>query len=93
MTKVCISCINPDLKEIILQEVDDPGLRALPECADGSAIGFSFPDARDTGRRKRAPSAYNRFMGDCIRGGSADVPVPQRMKACSVQWKEKKAKG
>lgn len=46
----------------------------------------------------RKPSEYNIFIGECLRG---EVPAvkfnegdkqPQKMKACAVEWNEKKKK-
>lgn len=95
---VILRCIRPDIKEALLAEVDHPGLRALPKCGDGSAIGFAMVpggtklvkyvpeadvEAPSGPRKKRAPSEYNLFIGKCMKQGEA-------MKACSVQWKQKR---
>ena len=95
---VIVRCIRPDLKEMLLREVDYPELRALPKCGDGAAIGFAVledpsrlvkaPEGESEeriSRKKRAPSDYNLFIGKCMRG-----PNGKPMKACSIRWKEEK---
>jgi len=42
-------------------------------------------------RSKRAPSAYNLFMRDCIKGKSG--PIQQRFKACALEYKQRKERG
>lgn len=44
-------------------------------------------------RTKRAPSAYNIFMGECVKELGSDVPIQERFKACAVKYKELKEKG
>ena len=51
-----------------------------------ACIISSAPSAKGV-KKKRKPSAYNIFIGDCMRGGGKD------MKACSVEYKAKKKAG
>lgn len=85
---VCIVCLNPDVKALLLEHVDDPNLRALPPCPDGAPVGLAI---EGRGRRKRPASEYNRFVADCIRRRAKGVPVQEQMRTCSVEWKRKKA--
>lgn len=97
---VCIRCIDPVLKDELLKQVDDPGLRALPKCGDGSPIGFAVApgdlvrapkpgDVQRGPRQKRAPSAYNIFIGSCMKAKTG-VAFPERMKSCAIEYKAKK---
>lgn len=94
---VILRCMRPDLKEMLLKEVDHPGLRALPKCGDGSAIGFAIvegtvrlvkeiPEVKVGSRR--APSEYNLFIKQCLpvqRG-----PQSEKFRACAVKWRQRK---
>jgi len=43
--------------------------------------------------KARAKSAYQVFMGECIKGKAKDgAAVPQRMKECASEWKTEKEK-
>lgn len=86
---VCIVCLNPDVKALLLEHVDDPNLRALPPCSDGAPIGLAA-EGRDRGKKRRA-SNYNRFIAECIRRREKGVPVQEQMRTCSIEWKQKKA--
>ena len=42
-------------------------------------------------RGTRAPSAYNIFMGKCVREpGMKDKPHRERFKGCAARWKREK---
>ena len=41
-------------------------------------------------RKKREPSQYNLFVGECIK--AKEGPVTERMKSCALEWKEEKKK-
>ena len=42
-------------------------------------------------KKKRAPRAYNIFIGKCMKGcGNETQPCAERMKSCAVEWKSKK---
>lgn len=46
-----------------------------------------------TQKGKRAPSAYNIFIGKCMKGcGNDTQPCAERMKSCAVEWKSQKGK-
>lgn len=38
-------------------------------------------------KKKRKPSAYNIFVGDCQRSRPEGAKVTEHMKVCSVRWK------
>lgn len=39
-------------------------------------------------RKKRKPSAYNIFMGSCVKGKSGRIQ--DRFKSCAADWRSKK---
>ena len=71
-----------------MKEVTERVLKAIPACPLGETIGIStvevsdVPIAADTEKKKkRKPSAYNNFTGDCMRGGQ------KTMAECAAEWK------
>lgn len=38
-------------------------------------------------KKKRSPSAYNLFIGDCVKEQSDDKPVKDRFSTCVINWK------
>lgn len=47
-----------------------------------------FPDGTVTGRKKRAPSKYNLFIGACVK--SRTGKIQERFKACAGEYKRQK---
>ncbi len=82
----CKPCIGEGIKSSLLKEY--PGLEELldkiPTCSE--ALGIELcPCAEEGGgrRRKRAPSAYNTFIGSCMKQGKG-------MKDCAAEYKRSK---
>ena len=91
-----IKCLSPQVKKDVLAVLMDGGAtpqmlkqaEKLDVCNDGKAIAFGRGKGGGTGR---APTARNKFIGQCISEASkkANHPaVPDLMRACSRQWKE-----
>ena len=86
----CRPCLGADVKEAILKEV--PGLKEiLGKVAD-------CPDRREItlcGRGKRQPSAYQEFVGQCMKGKGIKsfAEAPQAIRSCAAEWRERKGKG
>ncbi|MFH1486992.1 MAG: hypothetical protein ABIH46_13045 [Chloroflexota bacterium] len=85
MPKRCEPCLPSLLRDALLEAIEDSSLRrevsALPECKAGKA-------------GKRAPSAYNLFIKECLasknlkgKGFGAAAPF---MKECAAEYKRKK---
>lgn len=51
------------------------------DCETGTPIALDV-------KNKRAPNAYNVFIGQCVR--SKTGPVTERFRACVAEWKTKK---
>ena len=81
-----IRCLAPELKQLLHDQTGDPRIGKIPDCENGEAIGFS----KRGGGGTRAPSAYNLYMGACIKERPPGMPVPERMKSCAVEWKKRK---
>jgi len=69
----------------MILKIDDDGCRLMRD----AAITVYGKEEKKT-RKKRAPSEYNIFIGECIKGETG--PVPERMKTCAIEWKEEKKK-
>jgi hypothetical protein len=80
---ICL-CVSRPVKELLLEQARKPPtsknafkfIEELNICGDGAAMQVS------TGREKRAPSEYNIFIGDCMRGGT------KNLKTCALEWKQ-----
>jgi len=100
---VFLQCISEEfrqmLKELSMTPVTLHFLRLTPECEGSRDLmlkGGKMPskmnmtddedDAPKT-KKKRKPSAYNIFVGDCQRGRPEGTKVTEHMKVCSVRWK------
>ena len=71
--KVCLTQIKDNMYEII-------------DCKTKEPIDLGAK-AREK-RAKRAPSAYNIHMGQCVK--SKTGPIKDRFRSCAAEWKEKK---
>ena len=69
----------------MILKIDGDGCRLMRE----AAVEVYGKKEKKT-RKKRAPSKYNIFMGECVKGKTGDVKV--RFKECAVEWKEEKIK-
>ncbi len=79
--------------DVLLQTLDE-----IPECENGYPVGFGTPKAAGGGRQaheKRAPSAYNQFIGTCMKekhikgfGEAAGA-----MKQCAAEYHKAKDAG
>ncbi len=43
-----------------------------------------------SGKNKRKPSAYNIFMGKCVKGKSKDIPIQERFRQCAAEYRAQK---
>lgn len=77
----CIKCISKEVKKTLI-DMDDPSLsiivEAIPLCESEKSIEI------EEGKKKRKPSAYNQFVGECIRSGQGS-----NIKDCAALWKKK----
>ena len=99
MPKSCIPCLAPKVKELLSSAPgsDYPSLRPLlagvADCPDGKLLNLCPAGAGGT-RAKRAPSAYNLFIGSCLKaknihGFGNAAPA---MRECAAAWKRQKGK-
>ena len=107
MAKQGIICISDLAKREILDRANRTKLTAeeneqvsmmleLPQCPDdkflmvGEVTGGVSRGRKSGG--KRAPSAYNLFIGECMKRGKIKSfgEAPQKMRECAVEWKQKK---
>jgi len=93
MVKPNKNCMSNNETAILDKLIDDKvhgsalnkkELSALTEMRESAVFCVAASDA-PTEKKKRKPSKYNIFIGDCMRGGGSD------MKTCAIRYKEKKA--
>lgn len=97
MTKNETGCLNDSEKKLLSKLVDEKvqgsalsadELGELTEMKKNAiACVQSSGSSTDEPKKKRKPSKYNLFIGDCMRGGGKD------MKSCAVDYKKKKEAG
>jgi len=91
----CKSCLGSEIKAAILETF--PGLNdvldEIPDCESEVDIEICPNQTRETsegghgtGRKKRAPSKYNLFIGNCMKQDKS-------MKTCAAEYKKQKAGG
>jgi hypothetical protein len=44
-------------------------------------------------KKKRAPNKWQLFLKDCVKEQAGEIPYTDKVKACSVKYKEKKNNG
>ncbi len=98
----CKPCLSTDLKKVLKGAVGDADLIKMIDkvstCPRGTVMQLcpAGTNSRGAGpKTKRAPSAYNIFIGECMRSkpikGKPFGAAAKFMKECSVEWKAKKA--
>lgn len=97
MTKVKSGCLNDSEKKLLSKLVDEKmqgsalsadELGELTEMRKSAiACVQSSKSSTDEPKKKRKPSKYNIFIGNCMRGGGKD------MKTCAVDYKKEKEAG
>lgn len=90
-----IICVGPKMRSILLEHAASRAehdiIQRIPECPPPQEIdlGISRRGRREKGE-KRAPSAYNTFIGNCmkakhIKGFGNAAPA---MKDCAAEWRK-----
>ena len=74
-------------EEVCLEPVKG-NMYKFVDCETGKPTNPCGRGVSKDGRKGRKPSAYNIFIGECIKKKSG--PIPERMKSCSKEWKSKK---
>lgn len=91
MPELRLTCLSPEARDLVLSEMHHiKGEKArevftrlvnqVTECPVGQEIGVEMAQAGKGGKAKRAPSAYNVYVGSCMKQG-------KNMKQCSADWK------
>lgn len=86
-----IKCLSERAKKRLDELADELGadsdtkeyIRSIDVCGSGKFMELE-EEARRRSRGKRAPSAYNIFIGECMKGTGKDL------KTCAVEWKDQK---
>ena len=91
----CIPCLGRDVKDFIKQQYPGRAVVALldsvKDCPDTEPMRLC--QARD-GRKGRAPSAYNIFIGQCLKSkpiaGKGFGAAQPYFKECVDEWRQKR---
>ena len=87
MSPRCRPCLGKDVKAAILEEI--PGLKAIlakvADCEDAEGLELC-------GRAGRAPSAYQAFIGPCMKAKKIKSfgEAPAAMRSCAAEWRARK---
>lgn len=77
------------MTEFCIKAVDDSKAKII-DCKTGKEIDICSLCGTGKFKRtrgKRAPSTYNIFMGQCVKGKSG--PIKERFRSCVTDWKRK----
>lgn len=93
MVAKCQPCMADSLKDTIRKFTDDPQthriLETVATCPAGEIMNLCSGSSK-----KRAPSAYQQFIGECMRSkpikGKPFGTASKYMKECSLEWKSRK---
>lgn len=93
-----ISCFGKDVKSLLIDEIKGDAevesyIKGYPTCGVGIPLELEEVRGRGT-RKKRAPSAYNVFIGKCMKAKKIKKfgEASGAMKACATEWRKIKAK-
>lgn len=92
MAPKCQPCVAPEVREFIRRGYPDAAteqlLARLPDCPQGEALNVCGGK-----RGTRQPSAYQLFVGQCLREKKVKsfADAPAKMKACAAAWKSRHA--
>ncbi len=89
MSQLIITCLSPFVRETLLELTGDTRVDTVPECPPGTRIKIAFAKTAGTPRRKRAPSEYNLFIKECVRGRSKDESTPDAFRRCASRWRKR----
>ena len=87
----CTPCLSEEVKNAIREKIKDPQvlsiLEVTPSCVGPELIELCL-------RKKRQASAYQAFVGECLRQkkikGFSDAPG--KMRECAAEWQKQKNK-
>ena len=110
MPQPVITCISDDVSGIIIRAIklapqlsDDTKVRAInairqtPPCSIPQTIQIQTKqegEGRSGRKQKREPSAYQTFIGNCLREKKIKsfADAPAKMKECATAWRAHKGK-
>jgi len=89
----CIPCLSKEFKDAINKEFKNDRVAAMLDeietCKPGHLINLCPRSSRGE-KQKREPSAYQQFVGQCLREKHLHGFDPGAMKDCAGQWQEMK---
>jgi hypothetical protein len=83
----CVPCLSKEIKAAIREKINDArtmsALEEIPDCPSGT-------DMQLCGGKKRKTSAYQEFVGQCLRDKKLTHFDPSALKDCAAQWRKQK---
>ena len=87
-----ISCLSKGLKDVLLHEAEHivssiakheymESIKEIETCPTGMLIGLTTGGGKSSGGTKRAPSAYNLWVKECVGEQKGDF------KSCALAWR------
>lgn len=92
----CVPCLGYRIKKTLVEGLGDSvaeTVKKIPTCDDQLAIQFCEQISRGElpkAKRARRTSAYQVFMGTCLKERHKEGFDPGAMKTCAAQWREEK---
>ncbi len=83
--------MSDDVKAAIREKIRDPAVLSIleitPTCAGDELMELCL-------KKGRKPSAYQEFIGTCLRGKKVKGfdDAPGKMRECAAEWREQKEK-
>ncbi len=94
-------CLSQKTKNSLYEDIDEmsnldederDGLKKFISkttiCENGEEVKIG--KGRGGGGAKRAPSAYNLFMGSCVKTKNKNDPITKRFTECALDYKKQK---
>lgn len=89
----CVPCMSEALKKVVREFTNDPQTNSILETVATCPVGEILNLCQG---KKRQPSAYQLFIGDCMRSkpikGKPFGTASKYMKECSLEWRERSKK-
>lgn len=86
------ACVSAEAKELLSLVFKEHPVVVEYLAENIATCAFqAVPVGRKKSGIKRAPSAYNIFVGECLKRRPSGQPVTAAMKGCAIEWKRKKA--
>ena len=87
MKKRCTPCLSQDIKDIISEKLRDSRIDQLLDSIKTCDTELTIELC---GKKVRPRSAYQEFVGNCLRGKHLKKFDPGALKECAAEWRQQK---